>query len=58
MFIIGDNLGGDAICGRKIYYGPTAKRISSACNAGPEHMSNPRAGGCNRLIMGDVMALV
>ena len=28
MFIIGDNQGGDAICGRHIHYGKTARRIS------------------------------
>ena len=44
MFIIGDNQGGDAICGRTIYYGKTARRISRICDAGPEHLSKPKVG--------------
>ena len=58
MYIIGDNQGGDGICGRHIHYGKTARRISRTCNAGPEQLSNPTAGSCTRLIMRDVMQLV
>lgn len=58
MFIIGDNQGGDTICGRKCHYGKTAKRISRTCNAGPEQLSNPRVGSCSRIIMREIMTLV
>ena len=40
MFIIGDNQGGDTICGRHIHYGVSARRISRICNAGPECLGN------------------
>ena len=55
MFIIGDNQGGDAICGRHILYGQTARRISRMCDAGPQHLNNPKIGSCKRLLMQDVM---
>ena len=58
MFIIGDNQGGDGICGQHIHYGNTARQISQTCNAGPEQLSNPTAGSCTRLVMQDVMQLV
>ena len=58
MFVIGDNQGGDAICGCHIHYGKTARRISQTCNAGPEHLSNPTTNSCTRLIMTDVANLV
>ena len=58
MFIIGDNQGGDAICGRHIHYGKTARRISQTCDAGPSHLSNPVARSCSRLLMKDVINLV
>ena len=51
MYIIGDNQGGDGICGRHIHYGKTARQISRTCDAGPEQLSNPTAGSCTRLIM-------
>ncbi|HEY9299394.1 MAG TPA: hypothetical protein VIQ31_24145, partial [Phormidium sp.] len=58
MFIIGDNQGGDVICGRNVHYGKSARRISRICDAGPEQLSNPEIGSCTRLKMGDIMALV
>ena len=58
MFIIGDNQGGDAICGWHIHYGKTARRISCTCDAGPEQLSNSFAGSCNKLLMKDVMQFV
>ena len=58
MFIIGDIQGGDVICGRPPHYGKTARRISCTCNAGPQHLANPVAGSCSRLIMNDVIKLV
>ena len=58
MFVIGDNQGGDAICGRHIHYGKSARRISQTCNAGPEHLSKPTTNSCTRLIMTDVANLV
>ena len=58
MFIIGDNQGGDTICGRHIHYGKTARRISRLCDAGPSQLSKPKIGSCKRLIMQDVMNLV
>ena len=47
MFIIGDNQGGDSICGRKVHYGKTARRISRTCDAGPKQLSHPEAGCCS-----------
>ena len=38
MYIIGDNLGGDSICGRNIHYGLTDRRISRMCDAGPDEL--------------------
>lgn len=35
MFIIGDNQGGDTICGQIVHYGKTARRICRTCNAKP-----------------------
>ena len=58
MFIIGDNQGGDTICGRHIHYGRTARRISRMCDAGPMQLSKPEIGSCRRLIMQDIMNLV
>ena len=58
MFIIGDNQGGDTICGRRIHYGKTARRISRMCDAGPSQLGKPEIGSCKRLIMQDVMTLV
>lgn len=58
MFIIGDNQGGDVICGRTVHYGKSARRISRICDAGPEQLSNPEIGSCTRLKMADIMALV
>ena len=58
MFIIGDNQGGDALCGRHIFYGKTARRISRMCDAGPHHLNNPEIGSCQRIIMQDVMDCV
>jgi len=55
MFIIGDNQGGDSICGRTIHYGLSAKRISQMCDAGPTELQSPKIGTCKRIIMQDVM---
>ena len=41
MFIIGDNQGGDGICGRTLHYGTGSKRISRMCNAGPDELIFP-----------------
>src|SRR5687768_16367999 len=35
MFIIGDNQGGDGICGRHLFYGLDAQWISRICDASP-----------------------
>ena len=40
MYIIGDNLGGDSICGRNIHYGLTARRISRMHDVGPDELKN------------------
>lgn len=58
MYIIGDNQGGDSICGRWIYYGKNAKRISCMCNAGPQELQSPKIGSCTKLLMQDVMTKV
>ena len=55
MYIIGDNQGGNSICGRHIHYGLKAKRISRTCNAGPEQLKMPKLGSCKRIKMQDVM---
>ena len=52
-FIIGDIQGSDAKCGRHIHYGKTARRISRICDAGPQHLGNPKIGNCNRFNMQD-----
>ena len=58
MFIIGDIQGGDAICGKNLHHGKTARRISRICDAGPQHLGNPKIGNCSRLHMQDIMDLV
>ena len=58
MFIIGDNMGGDTICGQSIYYGKGALRISQMCNAGPDEIAHPEYGKCQRINMEDVKQLV
>ena len=58
MFIIGDNQGGDVICGRTVHYGKSARRISRMCNAGPNQLSKPEIGSCTRLKMNYIMDLV
>ena len=58
LFLIGDNQGGDAICGCHIWYGDTAKVISRMCDAGPYQLFNPEIGSCQRLQMQDMMDLV
>ena len=58
MFIIGDNQGGDTLCGRHIHYGITARRISRMCDAGPSQLSDPQIGSCKRLIMQDIINLL
>ena len=55
MFIIGDNQGGDAITGRPIHYGLSAKRISRTCDAGVNELWNPKVGSCKRIHMNAVM---
>lgn len=55
MFIIGDNQGGDSICGRIVHYGKTARRISRTCDARPKQLSHPEAGCCSQLMMQDVV---
>ena len=40
MYIIGDNQGGDSICGRNIHYGLTARQISRMYDAGPDELKN------------------
>ena len=54
MYIIGNNQRGDTICGRHVYYGTTAKRISRMCTAGPNQYLQPKHGNCKRLLMSDV----
>src|SRR5687768_5677352 len=58
MFIIGNSQGGDAICGRHMYYGKTAQHISRMCDAIPKHLAKARIGKCKRNIMQDVMDYV
>ena len=58
MFIIEDNKGGNAICGRHIHYRKTARRISCTYNAGLQPLSNPTAGSYNRFMMKDFMKFV
>ena len=58
IFIIGDNQGGDTLCGHHIHYGETLRRISRMCNAGPSQLCNPKIGSCKRLIMQDIMNLL
>ena len=58
MFIIGDNQGGNTICGCHIYYGTTAKRISRMCIAGLNQLSNLKIGLCQHFIMEDVINYV
>lgn len=58
MFIIGDNQGGNTICGCIVNYQSLAKRISRICDAGPNQLLKPKIGCCKRLVMQDVMDLV
>lgn len=58
MFIIGDNQGGDTICGQSIYYGKGALRISRMCNAGPDEIAYPEYGACQRILMEDVKQMI
>lgn len=46
MYIIGDNQGGNSICGQIVNYGKHQRRISRMCNAGPNLLSNPRVDLC------------
>ena len=57
-FIIGDNQGGDNICGRTCFYGITAKRISRCCDATPENYSDVSKDSCLFLLMEDIIQLV
>jgi hypothetical protein len=56
-FIIGDNQGGDAISGRIIYYGLSAKRISRSCDATPANYATMAKDSCNYLEMQDIKDL-
>lgn len=58
MFIIGDNQGGDYLCGCICHYRITAKRISRTCDAGPNELFNPKAGTCKHLHMDNVKNLL
>ena len=55
MYIIGDNQGGNIICGRQIYYGTTVRCISKMFDAGPEQYAKPKIGACKRILMQDVI---
>ena len=57
MYIIGDNQGGDTICGYIVLYKKAARRISRACNAGPDQLSNSKVGCCTRIHMNNVIKL-
>jgi hypothetical protein len=56
-FIIGDNQGGDAIGGRIIYYGLSAKQISCSCDATPANYATMAKDSCNFLEMQDIKDL-
>ena len=58
MYIIGDNQGEDTICGRIVNYGKWQRRTSRMCNAGPELLSKPKLGLCQKLKMHNMMQFV
>jgi hypothetical protein len=56
-FIIGDNQGGDQICGRNISDGMLAKRISRSWDAIPAKYLNVEKYSCSFLQMENIKAL-
>jgi hypothetical protein len=57
-FIIGDNMGGDQISGRRVSYGLWAKRISRTCDATPANYADVDKDSCTFLEMDDIKKMV
>lgn len=55
--IIGDNQGGDGICGRSAYYGKKLQHICCMCNATPAAYNSKEMDSCNLLVMEDMKQL-